>query len=95
MKKVSVSNVTFGDKDTPLIAGPCVVETYKLATDVAKKLVTIGEKTNTPIVYKSSFDKANRSSNSSYRGPGIEKHLDELRMKQDYLFLLIYTKYIT
>ena len=46
MKKVSVSNVTFGDKDTPLIAGPCVVETYKLAIDVAKQLVKIGEKTN-------------------------------------------------
>jgi 2-dehydro-3-deoxyphosphooctonate aldolase (KDO 8-P synthase) len=79
MKKVSVSNVTFGGKDTPLIAGPCVVETYKLATDVAKQLVKIGEKTNTPIVYKSSFDKANRSSNSSYRGPGIEKGLEALR----------------
>ena len=79
MKKVSVSNVTFGGNDTPLIAGPCVVETYKLATDVAKQLVKIGEKTNTPIVYKSSFDKANRSSNSSYRGPGMEKGLEALR----------------
>ena len=67
MKKVSVSNVTFGGDKVPLIAGPCVVETYKLATDVAKQLVTIGKNTDTPIVYKSSFDKANRSSNSSYR----------------------------
>ena len=83
MKKVSVSNVTFGGKDTPLIAGPCVVETYKLAIDVAKQLVKIGENTNTPIVYKSSFDKANRSSNSSYRGPGIEKGLEALRRVKD------------
>jgi len=83
MKKVSVSNVTFGGNDTPLIAGPCVVETYKLATDVAKQLVKIGEKTNTPIVYKSSFDKANRSSNSSYRGPGMEKGLEALRRVKD------------
>ena len=84
MKKVSVSNITFGGDDTPLIAGPCVVETYKLATDVAKQLVKIGEKTNTPIIYKSSFDKANRSSNSSYRGPGIEKGLEALsRVKEE------------
>ena len=83
MKKVSVSNITFGGDDTPLIAGPCVVETYKLATDVAKQLVKIGEKTNTPIIYKSSFDKANRSSNSSYRGPGIEKGLEALRRVKD------------
>ena len=84
MKKVSVSNVTFGGDDTPLIAGPCVVETYKLAVDVAKQLVKIGEKTNTPVIYKSSFDKANRSSNSSYRGPGIEKGLEALsRVKEE------------
>ena len=83
MKKVSVSNITFGGKDTPLIAGPCVVESYKLAMDVAKKLVKIGEKAKTPIVYKSSFDKANRSSNSSYRGPGIEKGLEALRRVKD------------
>ena len=83
MKEISVSNITFGGEDTPLIAGPCVVETYKLATDVAKQLVKIGEKTNTPIIYKSSFDKANRSSNSSYRGPGIEKGLEALRRVKD------------
>ena len=91
MKKVSVSNVTFGDEDTPLIAGPCVVETYKLAIDVAKQLVKIGENTNTPIVYKSSFDKANRSSNSSYRGPGIEKGLEALTRVKDETGLPILT----
>ena len=91
MKKVSVSNITFGGDDTPLIAGPCVVETYKLATDVAKQLVKIGEKTNTPIIYKSSFDKANRSSNSSYRGPGIEKGLEALTRVKDETGLPILT----
>ena len=83
MKEISVSGITFGGEDTPLIAGPCVVETYKLAMDVAKELVEIGKNTNTPIVYKSSWDKANRSSNSSYRGPGMEKGLEALeRVKE-------------
>jgi 2-dehydro-3-deoxyphosphooctonate aldolase (KDO 8-P synthase) len=91
MKEISVSGVTFGGEDTPLIAGPCVVETYKLAMDVAKQLVKIGEKTNTPIVYKSSFDKANRSSNSSYRGPGIEKGLEALTRVKDETGLPIIT----
>ena len=91
MKKVSVSNVTFGGDKVPLIAGPCVVETYKLATDVAKQLVTIGKNTDTPIVYKSSFDKANRSSNSSYRGPGIEKGLEALRRVKEETGLPILT----
>jgi len=79
MKKVSVSNVVFGGDETPIIAGPCVIESYKLSMDVAKQLVKIGKNTKTPIVYKSSWDKANRSSNSSYRGPGIEKGLEALR----------------
>ena len=91
MKKVLIRDIVFGGEDTPLIAGPCVVETYKLAIDVAKELVKIGEKTNTPIIYKSSWDKANRSSNSSYRGPGMEKGLEALRRVKDETGLPILT----
>ncbi len=66
-----------------LIAGPCVIESEQLALDTAGKLKEITTKLNIPFIYKSSFDKANRSSHGSYRGPGIEKGLAVLeKVKQ-------------
>ncbi|MAZ77049.1 MAG: 3-deoxy-8-phosphooctulonate synthase [Legionellaceae bacterium] len=63
--------------DQPLfiIAGPCVIETEQLALDTAGELKAIAEKLNIPFIYKSSFDKANRSSANSFRGLGVEKGL--------------------
>jgi 2-dehydro-3-deoxyphosphooctonate aldolase (KDO 8-P synthase) len=63
--------------DRPLfvIAGPCVIESEQLALDTAGSLKEMTEKLGIPFIYKSSFDKANRSSTSSYRGPGIEEGL--------------------
>lgn len=58
-----------------LIAGPCVIESEALAIDTAGQLKEITEKLNIPFIYKSSFDKANRTSVKSYRGPGIEEGL--------------------
>ena len=58
-----------------LIAGPCVIESEQLAIDTAGHLKTITDELNIPFIYKSSFDKANRSSSQSYRGPGLEKGL--------------------
>ncbi len=58
-----------------LIAGPCVVESETLQVDVAGKLKEIAARLGIPFVFKSSYDKANRSSRSSYRGPGIEEGL--------------------
>ena len=58
-----------------LIAGPCVVESEALALDTAAALKGIAAAVGVPFVYKSSFDKANRSSHDSYRGPGIEEGL--------------------
>lgn len=58
-----------------LIAGPCVIESEQLALDTAGKLKELTQKLNIPFIYKSSFDKANRSSGKSYRGPGIEEGL--------------------
>jgi len=63
------------DKPLFLIAGPCVIESEELAMDTAGELKAICEKLNIPFIYKSSFDKANRSSGESYRGPGMEKGL--------------------
>jgi len=61
-----------------LIAGPCVIETEKLAMETAMELKAITERLGVPFIYKSSFDKANRSSGASYRGPGIEEGLQIL-----------------
>ena len=58
-----------------LIAGPCVVESRQLALDTAGKLKEIAGSLGIPFIYKSSFDKANRSSGNSFRGPGIDAGL--------------------
>jgi 2-dehydro-3-deoxyphosphooctonate aldolase (KDO 8-P synthase) len=55
-----------------LIAGPCVIESEQLALDTAGQLKEITSRLGIPFIYKSSFDKANRSSGASFRGPGLE-----------------------
>ena len=61
-----------------LIAGPCVIETEELLDTVARELVRINQKLGTDIIFKASFDKANRTSISSFRGPGLERGLQML-----------------
>ncbi len=61
-----------------LIAGPCVIESLEMAIDTAGQLKEITDSLGIPFIYKSSFDKANRSSGSSFRGLGMEKGLDIL-----------------
>ncbi len=63
---------------TIFIAGPCVIESAELLDQVAQELVRINKQLGTDIIFKSSFDKANRSSISSFRGPGLEKGLQML-----------------
>ncbi len=58
-----------------LIAGPCVIESEQLAMDTAVAIKELTTELQIPFIYKSSFDKANRSSHESYRGPGIEQGL--------------------
>jgi 2-dehydro-3-deoxyphosphooctonate aldolase (KDO 8-P synthase) len=58
-----------------LIAGPCVIESEQLAIDTAGALRDICARLDIPFIYKSSFDKANRSSGESFRGPGVEEGL--------------------
>ena len=60
------------------LAGPCVIENDELLDVVARRLVAIREKFQTEVYFKASFDKANRTSLSSYRGPGLEKGLQML-----------------
>ena len=63
------------DKPLFTIAGPCVIESEQLAIDTAGVLKEMTTKLGIPFIYKSSFDKANRSSTTSYRGPGVEEGL--------------------
>jgi len=63
------------DQPMFLIAGPCVIESESLAFETAGRLKEITAELGIPFVYKSSFDKANRSSGSSFRGPGLERGL--------------------
>ncbi len=63
---------------TTFIAGPCVIESQELLYTVAEKLVEINQKLEVDIIFKASFDKANRTSISSFRGPGLEKGLEML-----------------
>lgn len=58
-----------------VMAGPCVIESEQGCLEIAERLVQIAERTAAGIVFKASFDKANRSSRSSFRGPGIEEGL--------------------
>ena len=65
-------------KEATIIAGPCVIESAELLDTVARKLVEINEKQGTDIIFKASFDKANRTSIRSFRGPGLERGLQML-----------------
>ena len=66
------------DRPLFLIAGPCVVESEQLQMDVAGRLKEITGALGIPFIFKSSYDKANRSSGASFRGPGIDKGLEIL-----------------
>ncbi len=61
-----------------IVAGPCVIESAELLDEVARKIVEINQNLGTEIIFKASFDKANRTSLSSFRGPGFEKGLQML-----------------
>jgi len=61
-----------------LIAGPCVIESREMALETAVELKAITQALGIPFIFKSSFDKANRSSGTSFRGPGMQRGLDIL-----------------
>jgi 2-dehydro-3-deoxyphosphooctonate aldolase (KDO 8-P synthase) len=71
------------DQPLFLIAGTCVIESEQSALEVSSRLKMITEELGIPFIYKSSFDKANRSSHASYRGPGIEEGLRILQKVRD------------
>jgi 2-dehydro-3-deoxyphosphooctonate aldolase (KDO 8-P synthase) len=89
---MQLCDFTVGD-EAPLffIAGPCVIETETLILDTASELKKIGDELGVPVIFKSSFDKANRSSIDSYRGPGIEEGLRILQRVKDELGMPVLT----
>ncbi|TDT69717.1 2-dehydro-3-deoxyphosphooctonate aldolase (KDO 8-P synthase) [Hypnocyclicus thermotrophus] len=85
VKKINIGGkFNIGEKNKlTLLAGPCVIESEELVMEVAGKIKEICDRLNINYVFKSSFDKANRSSIYSYRGPGIEKGLQILQKVKD------------
>jgi len=84
MKSFKIGNVEAGAGDLFLIAGPCVVESESHALKMAHAIREIASGFEVPYIFKSSFDKANRTSISSFRGPGIDEGLRVLaRVKED------------
>ena len=79
VRKVEVDKgVAFGGGRLVFIAGPCVIESRAMALDLARRLSTLAARLKVPYIFKASFDKANRTSVASFRGPGLEKGLDIL-----------------
>ncbi|WP_196137867.1 3-deoxy-8-phosphooctulonate synthase [Aliikangiella sp. G2MR2-5] len=74
-----------------LIAGPCVIESEQLALDTAGYMKEVTDRLGIPYVYKSSFDKANRSSHTSFRGPGMEKGLQILQAVKEQIGVPVLT----
>lgn len=80
MHQVNLKNIKFGEKfPLVLIAGPCVIESESATLSAARKIKDIAAGQGIPFIFKSSFDKANRLSLSSYRGPGLKKGLAILK----------------
>ena len=79
------------DKPLFVMAGPCIIESLQGCLEIAERLLEIRKSTSVPIIFKASFDKANRSSISSFRGPGLEKGLEILAAVRDKTGLAVMT----
>ncbi|MCD8378022.1 MAG: 3-deoxy-8-phosphooctulonate synthase [Candidatus Gastranaerophilales bacterium] len=75
---IRLNNFSIGDNKLTILAGPCAIESQSVLDETALELKRICEKLDINYVFKSSYDKANRSSIESYRGPGMEKGLEML-----------------
>ena len=74
-REVKIGTVTIGRRPFVLIGGPCVIESRDLVMRTAQGIADVTARLSVPFIFKSSYDKANRTSISGYRGPGIEKGL--------------------
>ncbi|MGC8938327.1 MAG: 3-deoxy-8-phosphooctulonate synthase [Thermodesulfovibrio sp.] len=81
----SIGNIEIKRDELFVIAGPCVIESEEILFKTAEKLKEITQNLKIPLIFKSSYDKANRSSIKSYRGPGIKKGLEILnKVKEEF-----------
>jgi 2-dehydro-3-deoxyphosphooctonate aldolase (KDO 8-P synthase) len=89
-KIVNVGNIACGSDELFLISGPCVIEDELIMMKTAEKLKEVSEKLNIKIIYKSSFQKDNRSSLKYYDGPGLAKGIEILaKVKEQFGFSLL------
>ncbi len=79
-KVIKIGKIALGgSRPLVLIAGPCVIESRRQTLDLARRLAALSESSGMPIIFKASYDKANRTSVRSYRGPGVKAGLDILK----------------
>ncbi len=89
---VRIGNAICGrDGDLLLIAGPCVIESESLTCEIARRLAEMAGRVGSPLVFKASFDKANRTSIESFRGPGLVEGLKTLARVRDETGLVVTT----
>lgn len=82
-KEVRVGNIIFGNKPFVFIGGPCVIEGPDVTLRIAEQLKSITDRLSLPFIFKSSYDKANRTSINSFRGPGLEEGLKILELVKE------------
>lgn len=91
-RQVQVGDVVFGTgQPLALIAGPCVMEPHGMTEFIATELKAVCRRLRVPLVFKASFDKANRTSKSSFRGPGMEAGLEVFRSIKENMGLPVTT----
>ena len=84
VEKIQIANFQLGGGDLVMIAGPCVIEDAALTLAIARTLKKYAAELALPLIFKASYDKANRTSLTSFRGPGLEKGLEILgRVKEE------------
>lgn len=91
IKKIKLRDFEIGGDKLTILAGPCAIESQEILDETAKGLKEITKELGINFVFKSSFDKANRSSINSYRGPGLEKGLEMLAKVKEKFDLPIVT----
>ena len=78
LAEIDLGGRRFGREEFFVIAGPCVIEDPELTLDIARELQAVAQRLDLPLIFKASFDKANRTSIASFRGPGLEEGLKVL-----------------
>ena len=76
--KVQITDFSIGDGTLVIIAGPCVIESEAATLELARALKEIADELALPLIFKASYDKANRTAGGSFRGPGLRAGLDIL-----------------